>query len=60
MYGQRILLGVRKRDRAIFETNSLAVHKVQENILQRMLPEGWFNLQETRLSRVWNRAGEVI
>jgi len=54
MYGQRILLGMRKRNRKIFETDSLAVHQVQENILQRMLPEGWFDLKETCLSRVWN------
>ena len=45
---------MRKRNRKTFETNSLAVHQVQENILQRMLPEGWFDLEETCMSRVWN------
>jgi len=59
MYGQRILLSMWKGNRWIFETNSLAVHKMQANILQRMLPKSWINFQETRLPRVWNRAGEV-
>jgi hypothetical protein len=54
MYGERILLGVRKENWGIYETDSLAVHQVQENILQRMLPKGWFDPQETRVSRVWN------
>jgi len=54
MHGQRILLGVRKENWGIYETDSLAVLQVQENILQRMLPKGWFDLKETRLSRMWN------
>jgi len=38
----------------VFETHSMGVQQMQENILQGLLPKGWFGLQKTRLSRVWN------